>query len=163
MTAFAPLRRNTRKLEDGFARRGCQCTRSAHESAIACALTTASEYPQRPVSTYSVEKLRFQRCSKDCGPSEASFNFGRGGRRDLVLRVIKIVLIKPAAIHRGNSRLRSRLARNPDECIFEFFNRIDPKLTYAPLESRHSNRPERQSKPTSAVAAAAMSDQSIIE
>ncbi len=35
----------------------------------------AAEHGRR--TTDSVEKLRFQRCSKDCRPSEASFNFGQ--------------------------------------------------------------------------------------
>src|SRR5450759_2182262 len=70
------------------------------------------------------DKLRFRRRSKDCRPSGPSFNFGRGGRRDFVLRATKIVLTEPAAIHGSNSRRRSRLARNCDGCIFEFFNRI---------------------------------------
>jgi hypothetical protein len=45
MTAYAPLPRNTRKLEDGFARRGFQCTHGAHESDIASVYSTASENP----------------------------------------------------------------------------------------------------------------------
>jgi hypothetical protein len=41
-----------------------------------------------------------------------------------VLRATKIVLTELAAIRGSNSQLRLRLARNCDECIFEFFNRI---------------------------------------
>jgi hypothetical protein len=71
-------------------------------------------------TTYSVEKLSFRRRSKDCRPSGPSFNFGRGGTRDFVLCVTKIVLTELAAIRGSNSRLRLRLARNCDRCIFEF-------------------------------------------
>jgi hypothetical protein len=56
--------------------------------------------------------------------SGPSFNFGRGGRRDFLLRATKIVLTEPAAIRGSNSRWRSRLARNYDGCIFDLFNRI---------------------------------------
>jgi hypothetical protein len=83
---------------------------------------------------YSVEKLRFRRRSKDCRPSGPSFNFGRGGRRDLVLRATKIVLTELAAIRGSNSQLRLRLARNCDECIFEFFNRIGQKRSLGDRE-----------------------------
>ena len=72
----------------------------------------------------TVEKLRFRSCSKDYRPSEPSFNFGRGGRRTFVLRGTKIVLTEPAPIRGSNLRLRSRLARNCDASIFEFFNSI---------------------------------------
>jgi predicted Zn-ribbon and HTH transcriptional regulator len=40
-----------------------------------------------------------------------------------VLRATKIVLTELAAIRGSNSQLRLSLARNCDECIFEFFNR----------------------------------------
>ena len=51
-------------------------------------------------------------------------SFLGGGRRDFVLRATKIVLTEPAAIRGSNSRPRSKLARNCDGYIFEFFNRI---------------------------------------
>ena len=41
-----------------------------------------------------------------------------------MLRATKIVLTELAAIRGSNSQLRLSLARNCDECIFEFFNRI---------------------------------------
>jgi hypothetical protein len=47
-----------------------------------------------------------------------------------VLRATKIALTELAAIRGSNSQLRLTLARNCNECIFEFFNRIDPKQTF---------------------------------
>ena len=41
-----------------------------------------------------------------------------------MLRTTKIVLTEPAPIRGGNSRWRSRLARNCARCVFDFFNRI---------------------------------------
>ena len=50
-----------------------------------------------------------------------------------MLRATRIVLTELAAIRGSNSRLRLRLARNCDECTFEFFNRIghEPPDAYA--------------------------------
>ena len=47
-----------------------------------------------------------------------------GGRRGLVLRATKIILVDPPAIHRANEQSRFSLARKCSKCIFEFFNRI---------------------------------------
>jgi hypothetical protein len=90
---------------------------------------------QRRLSTYSVEKLCFQRRRKNCRPSAASLFFGRGGTRNLLLRATKIVLTGPTVIHTGNGRLQSTLARNCSGRDFEFFNRIDPQQTYTIFES----------------------------
>ena len=54
----------------------------------------------------------------------AFVQFWMWGRRDFVLRATKIVLTELAAIRGNNSQLRLSLARNCDECIFDFFNRI---------------------------------------
>jgi hypothetical protein len=53
------------------------------------------------LAAYSVEKLYFKRSQEDSRPSGASFHFGRGGKRDLVLRATRIVLIDAPAIHKG--------------------------------------------------------------
>jgi hypothetical protein len=87
-------------------------------------LTTFCRSIDGQLLAYFVEKLRFRRCSKDCGPSEASFNFGRGGRGVFALRATNGFLIDPPAIHRANWRSRFSLARTCSECVFEFFNRI---------------------------------------
>jgi hypothetical protein len=56
----------------------------------------------RPQLAYSVEKLRFQRRQKNCRPLEASLHFGRGGRRDFVMRATKNLLTDLPAIHTAN-------------------------------------------------------------
>jgi hypothetical protein len=53
------------------------------------------------VLAYSVEKLYFQRSQEDSRRPGASFHFGRGGRRDLVLRATRIVLIDAPAIDKS--------------------------------------------------------------
>jgi hypothetical protein len=55
--------------------------------------------PDRLLRVYSVEKLRFQRRQKNCRPLGASFHFGRGGRRNFVVRATKNVLTDLPAIH----------------------------------------------------------------
>ena len=92
---------------------------------------------------YSVEKLYFRKRSRDCRPSEPSFNLGRWGERDFVLRATKIVLTELAAIRGSNSRLRLSLARNRDEYIFEFFNRIGRSAT---IESERERLDRRRSQ-----------------
>ena len=65
MTAYAPLPRNTRKLEDGFARTGFQCTHSAHESDIASVYSTASEIRAAGIDPVQPVKLLRSRRSTD--------------------------------------------------------------------------------------------------
>jgi hypothetical protein len=69
--------------------------------------------------------------------------FQMWGRRDFVLRATKSLLIDSPAIHRANWRSQFSLARKCSECIFEFFNRIDPKRSIDLPESRRST-PQKQ-------------------
>jgi hypothetical protein len=81
MTAFAPLRRNTRKLEDGFARMGFQCTHSAHESDIASVYSTASENPSGRYRPQGDGQGPPKRSLK---PMEAALQIAAIGRRHFI-------------------------------------------------------------------------------
>ena len=65
---------------------------------------------ESPVMADSVEKLLFRSHSKNSKPAEASLLLGRGGPRDLQLRVTKSLITNAPTIHRVNCRLRCTLA-----------------------------------------------------